>query len=135
MGIITDKINDRVAEALLQIEKHAAEVATGLAQWQNGNRLTGARPLTIGGHPRLWGAGGRLVGWSVYADGGPVTVLVRDTREADSGDVLAVIRLESGQDSQQWTGPTGVSFGWGLYLQQVAGAGKLVGSVWLGAVD
>ena len=133
MGL-SDKLNERIAEAVLQVEKHAAEVAVGLAQWQNGNRLTGARPLSASDHPRRWGGAGRLVGWSLYAKGGAVTVLMRDSRVAGDGDVLAAFSLADGEDAQLWMGPGGVSFGEGLYLDKT-GAGSLVGSVWIGAVD
>lgn len=133
MGI-SDKIAEKIAEALLEVEKHTAEVAVGLAQWQNGNRLTGARPLSASAHPRLYGGSGRLVGWSLFASGGPVTVLVRDSRVTGDGDVLAAFSLVDGEDAQQWMGPGGISFGEGIFLEKT-GAGALVGSVWIGAVD
>jgi hypothetical protein len=136
MGIITDKINERVAEALLEVEKQTAAVAAGLAQWQNGNRLTGARPIDASKHPRLWGGSGRLVGWSLYAKGGPVELLIRDGRDAGTGDPLGGISLVDGGNSVHWLGPGGVSFGEGVYLDVQSGNfTALRGSVWLGAVD
>jgi hypothetical protein len=129
---LSDKLNEKVAEALLEVEKQTAAVALGLAQWQNGARLTGARPLQVAGpSQRLWGGSGRLVGWSLFAANGPVTVLIRDSRVAGDGDVLAAFALADGEDAQQWMGPTGVSFGEGLFVEKT-GAGALVGSVWTG---
>lgn len=136
MGIITDKVNERVTEALLEIEQHSAQVAAGLAQWQNGMRLRGARPIDASRHPRLWGGEGRLVGWSLYAKGGPVELLIRDARVAGTGDPLAGFNLADGEDTTQWLGPGGVSFGDGVYLDvQNGNFTNLRGSVWIGAVD
>lgn len=136
MGIIDNKINERVAEALLEVQRHTAEVAAGLAQWQNGNRLNAARPLQINGHGRLWGGRGRLVGWSVIADAGPVRVFVRDGREAGNGDVLAVIDLQATESETVWLGPGGISAGEGVFLDLQSGSlAALKGSIWLGAVD
>jgi hypothetical protein len=136
MGIISDKINAEVAEALLEVHKSTAQVAAGLAQWQNGNRLTGARPLQINGHGRLWGGSGRLVGWSIVSIGGPVTILIRDSRAAGNGDVLAVLDVVDTESETQWFGPGGISFGEGVFLDVQSGSlATLKGSVWLGAVD
>jgi hypothetical protein len=136
MGLITDKIDERIAEALLEVQKHTADVAAGLAQWNNGQRLTGARPIDASRHPRLWGGSGRLVGWSVYAKGGPVELLIRDSRVSGAGDPLAGINLVDGGNSVHWLGPGGVSFGEGLYLEVQSGSlTALKGTIWLGAVD
>lgn len=133
MGL-SDKINDHLAEALTEVQLRSAEIAAGLAQWQNGNRLTAARPLQVNGHPRLWGGSGRLVGWSVYAKGGPVEVLIRDSRVTGAGDVLGGFNLVDGEGDKLWLGPGGVSFGEGIFLEKT-GAGALQGALWLGAVD
>lgn len=131
MGL-SDKLNEKIADALLEVEKQTAAVAVGLAQWQNGMRLTGSRSLQLtGGSQRLWGGSGRLVGWSLFAKGGSCEVVIRDSRVADAGDVLAAFTLVDGEDAQHWMGPTGVSFGEGLYIEET-GAGVLVGAIWTG---
>lgn len=136
MGIISDKVNERLAEVLLEVERHTAVVAAGLTQFNNGQRLTGARPIDASRHPRLWGGQGRLVGWSLYAKGGPVELLIRDGRDAGTGDPLGGVNLLDGGNSVHWLGPGGVSFGEGVYLDVQSGAfAALRGSVWLGAVD
>lgn len=136
MSILNDKINERVAEALLEVEKHTAQVAAGLTQFNNGVRLTGARPLPVNSHGRLWGGSGRLVGWSVYAKGGPVEVLVRDSRVGGAGDPLGGFNLVDGGSSSSWMGPGGVSFGEGIFLDVQSGAlTALRGTLWIGAVD
>lgn len=127
-----DRINDQVAEALLKVEQHSAEVASGLALFNNGQRLTAARPMNVTAK-RVWGGSGRLVGWSVKATGGPVTVLVRDSRDSE-GQVLAVIDLLDTESETVSLGTAGVSFGEGIYLDR-SGAGTLIGSVWLGGHD
>jgi hypothetical protein len=136
MGIINDKIDGRLGEALLEVQQHSALIAAGLAQFQNGQRLRGARPLQINGHGRLWGGAGRLVGWSIVSIGGPVTILIRDSTVAGAGDVLAVIDVVDTESETQWFGPGGISFGEGVFLDVQAGSlTTLKGSVWIGAVD
>lgn len=137
MSILSDKIDGRLAEVLLEVQQHSAAIAAGLAQYQNGMRLNGARPMDASRHPRLWGGEGRLVGWSLYAKGGPVELLIRDSRVAGAGDPLAGINLATdGASSVHWLGPGGVSFGEGVYLEVQSGNfTALRGSVWLGAVD
>jgi hypothetical protein len=143
VSILNDKIDQRVAEALLEVQKHTAQVAAGLAQFNNGIRLEGARPRDASAHQRIWGGIGRLVGWSLYAKGGPVELLIRDARVSGTGDPLAGINLADGASSVHWLGPGGVGFGDGVYLD-VQGAdatsiaasfAKLRGTIWLGAVD
>jgi hypothetical protein len=135
MGL-NDKINERVAEALLEVEKHSSIIASGLTQFNRGQRLTGARSLPVTAHGRLWGGLGRVVGWSVYAKGGPVEVLIRDSRVSADGDVIGGFNLVDGEESTQWMGPGGVSFGEGVFLDVQAGAlANLRGAVWIGAVD
>lgn len=132
MGILGDKIDEKVTNALLASERHMAEIAVGLAAFQNGHRITAARSLPVN-VARAWGGSGRVVGWSVKATGGPVTVYLRDSRDVE-GQVLAVIDLTDGQHETVSLAPGGVSFGEGLFLDKT-GAGTLAGAVWLGAVD
>lgn len=132
-------LEERIAHALeqlpIELEKGRTELQVGLAQYANGNRLTGARPAVIGaaGRPLLSAGSGRLVGWSVHATGGAATIVLHDSRDA-SGDTIAAIELAAGTSQTIWAGPGGVSFGEGLYAA-ITGAGAVEGSVWIGAVD
>jgi len=127
---ISDKISERIADALLEVEKHTAEVAVGLAKWRNGQMLTGARALNAADHARRWGGSGRLLGWSVKATGGAVQTLIRDGRASGDGDIIAIIDLVDGESETIPLGPDGISFGEGLYLDKT-GAGSLIGAVWI----
>jgi hypothetical protein len=64
--------------------------------------------------------GGRLVGWSVRADGGTVQINFRDGR-AD-GDVIAVTPLLAAGATRTSAMPAGVAFAEGLYVE-VTGTG------------
>ena len=128
----TDHLQAAILALPMELQRITSELRAGLAEFHNGTRITGAR--YIGVNRRLaWGGTGRLVGWSVQATGGPVRCLLRDGHD-ESGDVLAVIDLVDTESDNQWFGPGGISFGEALYLD-VTGAGTLIGSVWLGAVD
>lgn len=130
-------IHDDVLEAIgripLEFEKIRTELSEGVQQYANAVRLRGARAVPVGpaGRPLVWAGPGRLVGWSVHATGGAVTVVLRDGRDG-SGDAIAAIELTAGASST--TPAPGVSFTEGLFAV-VTGAGTLEGSVWLGAVD
>lgn len=130
---------DEVAEAIgripLELDRVRSELSTGLAQFHNSQRLTGARyvPVGAGGRTLASAGAGRLVGWSVRAIGGAVSVTLRDAR-ADDGEVLAVLELAAGASQTDWFGPGGISFVEGLRVT-ATGAGALEGAVWLGAVD
>lgn len=139
MGVIADKLNDKLTEAVERVERQQAEMFMGLSEWQNGNRITGARSVTLDPAiftPRIVASPGRLVGWSMYAEGGSLKVRLRDSRSAGDGDTVAAISLTAdGSPSTHWFGPGGISFGEGLWLEKVAGTGTLIGAVWLGARD
>jgi hypothetical protein len=116
----------------MELQRITHELQAGLAEFHNGTRLTAARyvPTT---RALAWGGSGRLVGWSVRATGGPVTVLLRDGRDS-SGDVLAVIDLVDGEHETVSIGAGGIAFPEALFLDR-SGAGVLDGAVWIGAVD
>lgn len=132
-------IPDEVAQALtalpMLLEKQRTELALGLQTFHNGLRLQGARPVQVGtgGRALAQAGAGRLVGWSLRAVAGAVSVTLRDSRD-ESGDVLAVVELPAGTSASQWAGPGGVSFGEGVRVV-ATGAGTLEGTLWIGAVD
>lgn len=117
----------------MELERTRASLEAGLSEFHNGTRLEGARALTAADRKLAWGGKGRLVGWSVRAVDGPVTVVLRNGRD-EGGEPLAVIDLVDTESDTQWIGPTGVFFGEALYLDRT-GAGRLEGAVWIGAVD
>lgn len=133
-----DKIAAALAALPLELERIKDTLSTGLRESNNAVPLQGARYVgvgTAGGRTMAWGGSGRLVGWSLRATGGPVTVVLRDSR-TDTGDVIAYVELTDASSDTQWFGPGGISFGEGLYVQAIApGAGVIQGAVWLGAVD
>lgn len=136
----TDQLVAAIEAIPLQFARMQAELTQGLQESHNGQLLLGARPLQVGAtgaNTLAWAGPGRLVGWSVRATGGAMTVLIRDAR-SDSGDILAAIELAAGQAQTIWLGPGGVSFGEGIYVQAVQavpGNGAIQGAVYLGAVD
>ena len=137
-----DELREAIAAIPLTLDRMTSELSVGLGEFHNGVRLKGARNVVVGaaGRTLAYAGTGRLVGWSLQADGGAVEVRVRDGRDA-GGDVLAVLRLadDTGElptNDTQWLGPGGVSFTEGLYVEVDPDSdGTLVGSVWLGAVD
>lgn len=133
---LTEKLVDVLSRLESSLERDRDLIAASLAETQNAVRLRGARALPApgaGGRPLLWSGSGRLVGWSLTATGGPVTVTLTDSRDG-AGDPIASIAIADGGDSTVWAGPGGVSFGEGLFAT-VTGAGTLGGAFWIGAVD
>lgn len=132
------KILAAIENIPLHLEQVRSELAVGLQTFHNGNRLQGARAVQVGvtGASTLaWAGAGRLVGWSLRATGGAVTVMIRDARTA-ADDFLACIELADSASETIWLGEGGVSFGEGVYVQATAaGAGVIQGAVYLGAVD
>jgi hypothetical protein len=125
-----DALGDRVAEEGSRVR---AVLEAGLAQTANANRLRGARPLQVR-NGLLWGGPGRLAGWSVWANGGPVRLILHDGRDT-GGDVLAVVDLiDQENDTTNLVAPAGVSFGEALYAE-IIGTGALIGAVYTGAHD
>jgi hypothetical protein len=115
----------------MQLERIHAELQAGLAQFQGTGRIDGARYLPAG-RPEAWNGRARLVGWSVRAEAGAVSVTLRNGDE--HGDVVAVIELPTAGADTAWFGPSGIACPDGLYIQ-TSGAGVLAGGVFIGAVD
>jgi hypothetical protein len=132
-----DDLTQAIAQIPLAIEQNRTELATGVAQFQNGIRLQGARYQPVGasqgGRNLPWAGQGRLVGWSLRATGGAVSVDLRDSRD-DAGDTIATIDLAAGSSQTIWLGPGGISIVEGLRVVP-SGAGVLTGAVYIGAVD
>ena len=132
------RVDDHLAEVLdelpKQFERWSAQLATGLQSFEGALALQGARniPVGVGGRTLAQAGQGRLVGWSLRATGGAVTVAIRDSRESDNGDVVALVELAAETSKEIWLG-SGVSFVNGLYVK-VTGPGQFQGSLWIGAV-
>lgn len=131
-----------IAGIPMEFERVRDELAEGVIQYHNAIPLQGARVITVGtaGGPGLPGgrtlacaAAGRLVGWSLRATGGHVTVVMRDGRDI-GGDPIGYCELDDTRSETIWLGSGGISFTDGLYVQ-VLGAGTAQGAVYLGAVD
>jgi len=126
------------AELTLGLDRIKDELRVGLTEFHNGMALQGARYVTVGagGGRSLASAGaGRLVGWSVRAITGAVTVTLSDSRDG-TGEIFATIEIAAGASDTRWFGPGGISFGDGLYvLVSTTTGGVIQGAVWLGAVD
>jgi hypothetical protein len=130
---IEQKLADLAAATVSEGEKTRTEMAAALAQSVRGLRIDGARARPVVPNMMNVQTGGRLVGWSVRADGGTVQINFRDGR-AD-GDVIAVTPLlAAGATSTEQAMPAGVAFAEGLYVE-VTGTGAATGSAWIGAVD
>jgi hypothetical protein len=133
------KLEDKVAAAIaaipLELERVRDELTEGLQQFHNGVPLQGARyvPVGIGGRTMAWGGSGRVLGWSLRATGGPVTVALCDGHDTNA-DPFMYVDLADGVASNAWFGTTGISFVEALFVQAL-GAGVMQGSVFLGAVD
>lgn len=136
----TDQLIAAIEAIPVQFARMQDELAAGLQEFHNGQELRAARPLQIGAtgaNTLAWAGPARLVGWSVRATDGPMTVLLRDAR-SDSGDILAAIELAAGQSQTVWLGPGGVSAGEGIYVQAVQAVpatGAIQGAIYLGSVD
>jgi hypothetical protein len=134
VGSFEDKLEHFAATVALEGQRTREAFEAGLSEFVRGQRVTGAIRRPIRSTPgQVYNVGGRLVGWSVRAAGGAVTVDLYDGRDT-SGDVLASISLAAGQSDAQTMMPAGITFADGVYAD-VQGAGQLVGAVWIGAVD
>lgn len=133
MGWVEDKIEHIAAAVSLEAERTRLEVAQAFAQTQRGLRIDGALARPIIPNAMNYLGGRRLVGWSVRAAGGDVTITLRDGHDA-SGEVIGTIALVAGQSETVTVMPAGVSFAEGLYVAST-GAGAPVGALWIGAVD
>lgn len=130
----TDRIADRLGELFaLQGDRIRDEIRAGLQETSNALRLRGARNRPLYPDALVWGGPGRLVGWSIRATGGAVSVTLHDGRDT-AGEVLAVIDVPAGESTQGALPGGGVSITEALYAD-VSGAGAVQGSIYLGAVD
>ena len=133
-----DALAAAISAIPLELSRIKSELREGLTEYHNGIALQGARYVKVGsggGRSLACAGSGRLVGWSLRAITGAVTVTFADSRD-NSGDIFATIELAAGASDTRWFGPGGVSFGDGLYVQvSTTTSGVIQGAVWLGAVD
>lgn len=132
MGYVENQV-DKLADAFVrESEKTRLALEEGFRGSLRGQRLTGALPRPVQGNAVTYSAGGRLLGWSVLATGGPVRFVLHDGIDT-TGDVLAIIDLVDSENETVWFGPGGVSFSVGLYLEQI-GTGVPTGTMFIGPV-
>ena len=131
------RVRENVEAALLalpmRLEELHSSLQAGLAQFAGTQRIDAARYLPAGGRALATNGRARLVGWSVRARGGPVSVVLRDGVDA-GGEVVAVIDVPADQSQTVPLPGAGVACPNGLFIERT-GAGTLEGAVWLGAVD
>lgn len=128
-----ETLADRMAEEGARVR---ATIEAGLTQTKDAQRLSGARPVpmaNVTASRLLWGGPTRVVGWNLYAAGGPVRLLLHDGRDTGA-DVIGVIDLATFEHDAAWFGPGGISLGEALF-GEIVGTGTLTGAVYLGAVD
>lgn len=136
---MTENVQAALLALPMELDRIAGQMASGLSEFHNGNRVTAARYADVT-RRQVSNGRGRLVGWSMRNSHAtdPLTVTIRDSRDA-AGDVMATFTLAAGAGSTHQLGVAGVSFGEGLFLDvtgpAAAVAGSLVGAVWLGVVD
>lgn len=116
---MSTKEHDLLHLVALELKGIRESLAGPLAQWSNGARVEGARPLQLSRaavSPNLWNGGGRLLGWSlrVPADAaGPATVTFRD---GDGGDLVGLAAIAVGATVTHYLG-AGISVGQALYAE------------------
>lgn len=133
MGWMERKLDEIASSVSLQGERTRLAFASGMAETLKGLRIKGARPRPIIPNAVNQASGGRLVGWSVRASGGDVTLTFRDGADV-SGDPIGTAAITNGTSSTHPLMPAGISFVSSLFVE-VTGAGTPVGAVWIGAVD
>lgn len=131
MGLLDKELDKLTATVTREALETRAELAASFTATLRGARIDAALPRPIRPNATNYGAGGRLVGWSVRASGGEVILNLRDGDAG--GDVIATVDLAAGT-SQTFSGVPGVSFVDGLFVESV-GVGVPVGAVWIGAAD
>lgn len=135
MGWIEDKLEKVAAAVAAEGERTRLEIAAGLAETLRGLRIDGARYRPIIPNAVNDNAAGRLVGWSLRADDGPVVVTLHDGLSADA-DPIATIALAADTSDTATIMPAGVSYVDGLYAEvTTANGGTVAGALWIGAVD
>lgn len=135
MGWLEDKIEAKLAEVgaavALEGDKTRAGIADAFADTIKGQRIKGARPRPISLNAANATSGGQLVGWSVRAVGGPLTLTFRDGDAG--GDVIAApSTLADGQTTTHPLTAAGISFVQNLYVE-ATGTGAAVGALWFAA--
>jgi hypothetical protein len=132
VGYIEDKLQHVAATVALEGDRTRAAMALGLQETRQGLRITGARYKTAPATSSvLNNGGGRLAGWSIFANGAPIRYVFHDGFDA-SADVIAVVDLANQEQETQWLGGAGVTFTEALFVE-VIGAGPALGAVYIAA--
>lgn len=138
MSWVEDKIEEKLGHLATAVaedgQKTRLAFAQAMAETVRGLRVAGSLPRPIVGNAVNYSAAGRLVGWSVRAQGGEVVLNLYDGIAPDPSRYLGAIDLASGASQTVSMMPAGVSFVDSLYVEST-GAGTPVGAVWIGAVD
>lgn len=124
------------------LDEHAAHQAFLLSELRdtftkNSQPVLGALALPVGEADRaktvLANSAGRCVGWAIKETTGntPAELDLKDGTNTD-GDLLFPIALSPGESNREWFGPSGISFGVGLFASIT---GAITGTVWIGAID
>jgi len=95
----------------------------------NGVRQLGTNPraFATGQTGRLSTSSGRLAGFSIRETSGAAAAVVRLRDGSDAtGDLLSTISLVSGESVRDWFMPSGISFGYGLFLEVLTGVVEAV---------
>jgi hypothetical protein len=130
-------LEQKFADMATSFDRYAAQLASGLRSFEGAIALQASRnvPVGVGGRILAQAGQGRLVGWSLRATGGAVTVAIRDSREGDAGDILAFVELAAETSETVHLGG-GISFVNGLVVvATTVDGGQLQGSLWVGAVS
>lgn len=131
---IGDALIERLTSTIVQeAEKTRDTLAAGFRDSVRGQRLTGALPRPIYPNAVNYSGAGRLVGWSIRAEGGEVVLNLYDGPAADPARYIGAVDLASGA-SQTIAIDHGVSIVDQLYVEST-GDGTPVGALWIGAVD
>lgn len=137
MNVVERKIDEKIEQLASTVALEAAltrsELGVTFAQTLRGARLDGALPRPIRANNVNYGAGGRLVGWSLRAVGGDVTLTLHDGQNADA-DPIATVVIPAGTSSNIGAPGSGVGFVDALYAEVVT-TGSVTGALWIGAVD
>lgn len=136
MGWVEDKLDKKLEHVVDTVTTESlrtrAELAAAFAESLRGSRLTGALARPIRANADSYGAGGRLVGWSLRSVTADVTVNFRDGRDTDA-DPIATEFIPAG--TAKTVSMPGVSFVDRLYTEVITAGGTVFGAVWIGATD
>lgn len=132
MGKIEEAVAQLGADLQRGAEQWRDEFRAGMASFDRAQRLQGCRVLPLRGQ-LLYGAPGRLLGWSLRSDQ-PVTLTLRNGRD-DTADPLATVIIPAGQSSNLTVPGASITEALWLQTEWAGTAGTVVGGIYVGAVD